>query len=45
MIVARFQCVTFLVFNPLTSLEDLRVTHANHCPSDPRQPDHHGFGA
>src|SRR5262249_34411104 len=33
MIVARFPGVTLLVF-PLTSLEDLRVTHANHCPSD-----------
>jgi hypothetical protein len=39
-IVAQFQCVTLLVF-PLTSLADLRVTHANHRPSDPRKPDHH----
>src|SRR5215510_4710290 len=41
MIVARFPCVTLLVFHPLTSLEDLRVTHEHSSQTDPRKPHHH----
>src|SRR5215467_7205643 len=41
MIVARFQCVTLLVIHPLTSLEDLSVTHEHSSQTDPRKPHHH----